>query len=98
MLQSHHPQARAITGQAAAQEGARTIRETINMRRFATGCDHYRENWTVDDSETLYQIYCLRGTPPLTREEQERCIASKQGCWRLRDANRKPAKAAATAS
>ena len=94
MLQSIDPPARARSGEAAAQEGARTIRETINMRRFATGCDHYRENWTVDDGETLYQIYCLRGTPPLTWEEQEKCIASKQGCWRQRDANRKRTKAA----
>ena len=68
------------------------------MRRFPTGCDHYRENWAVDDGETLYQIYCLLGTPPLTRAEQEMCIASKQGCWRLREANRKRAKAGATAS
>ncbi|MCL4466440.1 MAG: hypothetical protein M1401_08410 [Chloroflexi bacterium] len=75
-----------------------TFRDSINMRRFPTGCDYYRENWTVDDGETLYQIYCLRGTPPLTREEQEKCIASKRGCWRRSAAQKRGANAAATAS
>ena len=60
------------------------IRESINMRRFPTGCDQYRENWTVDDDSVLYQIYCLAGTPPLTHDEQEKCLASKRGCWRDR--------------
>lgn len=70
------------------------------MRRFASGCDHYRENWTVDDDSVLYQIYCLVGTPPLTRDEQEKCLASKRGCWRERKGrrNRNAEEAAATAS
>jgi hypothetical protein len=58
------------------------------MRRFPSGCEHYRENWTIDDDAVLYQIYCLQGTPPLTREEQEKCLASKRGCWRERKTRR----------
>ncbi|MDA8218301.1 MAG: hypothetical protein M0Z94_11860 [Dehalococcoidales bacterium] len=59
------------------------FRDSINMRRFPGACEHYRENWTVDDSDVLYQIYCLRGTAPSTREEQERCLNNgKRRCWR----------------
>lgn len=69
------------------------IRDSINLRRFPTGCEHYRENWTIDDNSILYQIYCLRGTPPLTQGEQEKCLASKQGCWRERQSRRNQGRA-----
>ena len=31
----------------------------------------------------MYQVFCLKGTPPITAEEQERCFRSKTCCWRL---------------
>lgn len=31
----------------------------------------------------MYQVFCMKGTPPVTREEQERCFRSKTSCWRL---------------
>jgi hypothetical protein len=31
----------------------------------------------------MYQIFCLKGTPPITAEEQEKCFRSKACCWRL---------------
>ncbi len=58
-------------------------RDGINMRRFPGGCDHYRENWTVESDDVLYEVHCLKGTPPLTSEEQELCMSSKRKCWRL---------------
>lgn len=71
--------------------------DSINLRRFPSGCSNYRENWTVDDNSVLYQIYCLVGDPPLTREEQEKCLASKKGCWREREASSRRKRAAAGA-
>jgi len=31
----------------------------------------------------MYQVFCMQGTPPITFEEQERCLRSKSCCWRL---------------
>jgi hypothetical protein len=33
--------------------------------------------------EPMYQVFCMKGTPPVTLEEQERCFRSKACCWRL---------------
>lgn len=30
----------------------------------------------------MYQVFCLKGTPPETLEEQEKCFRSKSCCWR----------------
>lgn len=30
----------------------------------------------------MYQVFCMQGTPPVTWEEQDRCLHSKSGCWR----------------
>ncbi len=30
----------------------------------------------------LYQIICLWDTPPITDEEQQRCLHAVSGCWR----------------
>ncbi len=30
----------------------------------------------------LYQIICLWDTPPVTSEEQKRCLHAANGCWR----------------
>lgn len=43
----------------------------------------------------MYQVFCLKGTPPATLEEQEKCFRSKTRCWRL--ANRQQAEKQATA-
>jgi len=48
-----------------------------------------------DGCRLLYQIYCLQGTPPLTAEEQDRCMGSTRGCWRLKRATADRAKAGA---
>jgi hypothetical protein len=34
------------------------------------------------DGQVLYQIICLWDTPPLTGEEQHRCLHAAGGCWR----------------
>lgn len=31
----------------------------------------------------MYQVFCMKGTPPVSLEEQERCFHSKACCWRL---------------
>ncbi len=31
----------------------------------------------------MYQVFCLKGTPPETYAEQEKCFRSKTRCWRL---------------
>ena len=69
--------------------GAPTIQDNPNWRRHNGACANYRERWTVADEPgdegciLLYQIVCLMDTPPLTAEEQRRCLCASQGCWRL---------------
>ncbi len=31
----------------------------------------------------MYQVFCMKGTPPVSLEEQDRCLHSKTCCWRL---------------
>jgi hypothetical protein len=58
-------------------------------RRFKGACSNYREHWSPVDEpgdegcRLLYQVICLLGTPPLTLEEQQRCLRTVRGCWRL---------------
>lgn len=59
------------------------IKDSINYRRHRNACRYYREKWDVEHA--LYQSICLRDTPPLTQEEQERCFTSRLRCWRDRD-------------
>jgi hypothetical protein len=67
------------------------VRDQDRFRRFKTGCPYYRENWVVaceqavaDGGEiVLYEIYCLRDLPPVTQEDQDKCLRSRYGCWRL---------------
>ena len=64
-----------------------------HWRRHKGACPFYRENWIVSDAgdvdplgETvLYEIYCLKDTPPVTIDEQDKCFNSPQVCWRLRE-------------
>jgi hypothetical protein len=34
----------------------------------------------------LYQIICLRNTPPETAEEQAKCFKARAVCWRIAEA------------
>ncbi len=36
----------------------------------------------------MYQVFCLKNTPPVTQEEQEKCFRSKTECWRLAEKKR----------
>lgn len=58
------------------------IQDNINYRRHRNACKHYREDWGADDA--LYRCICLLDTPPETREEQDLCLKSRRGCWRLK--------------
>lgn len=37
----------------------------------------------------MYQVFCMQGTPPVSWEEQDKCMHSKTSCWRLA-ANKEP--------
>lgn len=39
----------------------------------------------------MYQVYCAMDTPPVTFEEQEKCLNSPRQCWRVVEAKRKGA-------
>lgn len=75
--------------ECAILSGVTTIQDNPNWRRHKGACIHYRERWTVADEpgdegcRLLYQIFCLKDTPPLSAEEQERCMGAAHGCWRL---------------
>jgi hypothetical protein len=61
--------------------------ENSNWRKHKNACPFYRERWfpcnDIAAGEPMYQVFCLKGTPPITAEEQEKCFRSKTGCWRL---------------
>jgi hypothetical protein len=65
------------------------IRDQDRFRRHKGACIFYRENWIAGPEErnangeiVLYEIYCLRGFPPETLEEQQTCMLSPIRCWR----------------
>src|SRR5579884_2344716 len=65
------------------------IRDQRRFRRHEGACPFYRENWVAPDpiravgrEVVLYEIYCLRETPPETVEEQHVCMLSELRCWR----------------
>ena len=68
------------------------MEDQARFRRHRGACPFYRENWlnsgNVDDSVereiVLYEVYCLKDTPPITHEEQDRCMSSPRICWRLK--------------
>ncbi|HYL42551.1 MAG TPA: hypothetical protein VEU97_04115 [Ktedonobacteraceae bacterium] len=63
--------------------------ENINWRKHKNACPFYRERWfpanDVLAGEPMYQVFCMKGTPPVTLEEQEKCFRSKSCCWRLNE-------------
>ena len=46
----------------------------------------------------MYQVFCLKGTPPETYAEQEKCFRSKTRCWRLAKQSKQEADEVASAS
>ncbi len=66
--------------------------ESIDWRRHRHGCPDYRERWfpysNPDAGEPMYQVFCMRNTPPETWEEQDKCLASRTQCWRLAETRR----------
>jgi hypothetical protein len=62
--------------------------DQARFRRHRGACPYYRENWVQGDQRTpqgellLYEVYCLKGWPPVTKEEQDCCMASTRCCWR----------------
>ncbi len=69
---------------AALHEDPRT---SPNWRYHKNACPHYRERWFPENNcaagEPLYQVFCLMNTPPVTEEEQDKCLHSRFACWRL---------------
>jgi hypothetical protein len=60
--------------------------ENSNWRKHKNACPFYRERWFPCNDvsgEPMYQVFCLKNTPPTTAEEQEKCFRSKTKCWRL---------------
>gem|GEM_PF-6372859 len=70
-----------ITTDGPAEEMT-VIKDNINWRRHRLACPFYREDWKVEDG--LYRCICLMGTPPETRDEQDRCMKSRTRCWRTK--------------
>ena len=70
--------------------------ESSNWRKHKNGCPFYRERWFPDNDvlagEPMYQVFCMKGTPPVTLEEQDRCLHSKSCCWRLAQPQKSSAK------
>ena len=66
--------------------------ENSNWRKHKNACPFYRERWfpanDVMKGEPMYQVFCMKNTPPVTLEEQDRCFRSKTCCWRLAEKKR----------
>ena len=67
------------------------IPDNPNWRRHKSACPYYRERWFHEDERgedglLLYQSICLQNTPPLTVEEQEKCMQPRRVCWRIEEA------------
>lgn len=64
------------------------IHDKARFRRHKGACPYYRENWVHGDERTpqgevlLYEVYCLKGWPATSREEQDSCMCSPTRCWR----------------
>lgn len=74
--------------------------ENSNWRKHKNACPFYRERWfpcnDAAQGEPMYQVFCMQGTPPVTWEEQDRCMHSKNGCWRHAEAKEATPKEAAS--
>lgn len=58
-----------------------------NWRHHKNACPHYRERWFPENNlaagEPIYQVFCMQNTPPVTSDEQDKCLRSRFVCWRL---------------
>jgi len=58
-----------------------------NWRLHKNACPHYRERWFPENNlaagEPIYQVFCMQNTPPVTSDEQDKCLHSRFVCWRL---------------
>ena len=58
-----------------------------NWRQHKNACPHYRERWFPENNpaagEPIYQVFCMQNTPPVTNDEQDKCLHSRFVCWRL---------------
>ena len=70
--------------------------ESVSWRKHKNACPFYRERWfpgnDVYAGEPMYQVFCLKNTPPVTAEEQEKCFRSRTCCWRLVEQEKRKAK------
>jgi hypothetical protein len=61
--------------------------ESSSWRKHKNACPFYRERWfpgnDINAGEPMYQVFCMQGTPPLTLDEEDRCLHAKSCCWRL---------------
>lgn len=60
------------------------MQDSNRFRRHEGACRYYREDWNVPDA--LYRCYCLLEMPPVTADEQVKCMAARTGCWRFQGA------------
>jgi hypothetical protein len=64
------------------------FKDEARFRRHKGACPYYRENWVQGDERTpqgeilLYEVYCLKGWPPVSQDEQHNCMSSPRCCWR----------------
>lgn len=67
------------------------FQDQARWRRHKGACPYYRENWVQGEQRTaqgellLYEVYCLKGWPPESGEEQSLCMSSTRCCWRNRE-------------
>lgn len=79
---------RRLTISEQQEKPATPQTDRVHYRRHRGACCFYRENWSTDSDagapgeHLLYQIICLWDTPPVTDEEQQRCLHAAGGCWR----------------
>jgi hypothetical protein len=64
------------------------------FRRHKGACPYYRENWSHGEQKTiqgevlLYEIYCLKGWPPQSQDEQNACMCAASRCWRNQESHK----------
>lgn len=83
-------------------ENGPTIPDNPNWHRHKNWCPHYRERWCINEPDgqggkLLYQIICLRNTPPESEAEQARCMMARKTCWRVEEASKSGKRRAAAA-
>lgn len=68
--------------------------DEARLRRHKGACPYYRENWVQGEERShdgeivLYEVYCLKGWPPTSLADQDRCMCAVRRCWRNREDHR----------